>query len=94
MSENENHVTDYTTYIKVWLVLMVLMVVNITLMGIKSLPFAPAIVLAVAAVQAYIALNWFMHLKHDGRFLRWIVLGVFVLYAIVIIITFLDYKFR
>jgi cytochrome c oxidase subunit 4 len=48
----------------------------------------------IATVQAAIALNWFMHLKWDNKLIRALVIGLFLLYAVVIVITFLDYEFR
>jgi hypothetical protein len=35
-----------------------------------------------------------MHLKSENLFMKLMVTGVFVLYALVIIITFIDYYFR
>jgi hypothetical protein len=35
-----------------------------------------------------------MHLKFENLFLKLIVIGVFILYALVIIITFIDYLLR
>ena len=35
-----------------------------------------------------------MHLKYENLFLKLMVTGVFVLYGLVILITFVDYYFR
>jgi hypothetical protein len=35
-----------------------------------------------------------MHIRFESLFLKMMILGVFVLFALVIIITFIDYLFR
>jgi len=45
-------------------------------------------------VKGSTVLIYFMHLKYEKRFLQIIVAGIFVVYALVIVITFIDYLLR
>jgi cytochrome c oxidase subunit 4 len=92
--ENSNHITSYTTDAKTLVALLTLTVVNILIATYKPVSWTSGLVVFVAAIQAIIALYWFMHLKFDNILLRLLVIFVFLLYAVVIIITFFDYKFR
>ena len=50
--------------------------------------------LVIACIKVFIVITQFMHLKFENLFLRLAVTGVFVLFALVVIITFIDYYFR
>jgi caa(3)-type oxidase subunit IV len=94
MSEEKPHITEYATYAKAIIALILLTAINIALAGIKPVPFTPAIIMAISCIQAYIALAWLMHLKFDSNLFRFLVFGVFFLFFVVIVILFLDYKLR
>jgi len=52
------------------------------------------VALLVASVKVFIVLTYFMHLKYDSLFIKLMVAGIFILFAVIIVITFLDYWFR
>jgi cytochrome c oxidase subunit 4 len=56
--------------------------------------FTVALALLLASAKVTIVLTYFMHLKFENLLLRLMVGGVFLLFAIVIAITFIDYYFR
>lgn len=94
MSDEKPHITEYATYAKAVIALLVLAAINIALAGLKPVSFTPAIIMIISCIQAYIALAWLMHLKFDSGLFRFLVSGVFFLFFIVIVILFLDYKLR
>jgi cytochrome c oxidase subunit 4 len=94
MSNEQNHITDFAGYAKITLALIVLTALNIFIAWLKPVTFTGALILLVCTIQGAIAVTYFMHLRYDKPFLKFIVSGLFLLYALIIIITFLDYKLR
>jgi cytochrome c oxidase subunit 4 len=94
MSDKETHISEYSTYAKVAVALLLLTAFNIGLATLSHTKWIAGFIVLVSVIQAGIALTWFMHLKWDNKLLRIMVIGVFALYAVVIVITFLDYWFR
>jgi cytochrome c oxidase subunit 4 len=56
--------------------------------------FTVALALILASIKVTIVLTYFMHLKFENMLLRLMVGFVFLLFAVVIGITFIDYYFR
>jgi cytochrome c oxidase subunit 4 len=50
--------------------------------------------LIIASIKVTIVITYFMHMKFESLFLKLMIAGVFVIFALVIIITFIDYFFR
>lgn len=94
MNEEKPHITEYATYAKAVIAILLLAAINIALAGIEPVSFTPAIIMLISCIQAYIALAYLMHLKFDSSLFRLLVFGVFFLFLIVIVILFLDYKLR
>ena len=94
MDNEKSHITEYASYARTVVVLLLLTALNIIVANLKLASFAPAIIMVISSIQAFIALSWLMHLKFDSRLFRFLVFGVFFLFFIVIVILFLDYKLR
>ena len=94
MSDEKEHISTYGAYAKVLVVLLLLSALNIIIGTLSHGPWISGTIVLIATVQATITLTWFMHLKWSDRFLRIFVAGVFLLFAVVILLTFVDYKFR
>jgi cytochrome c oxidase subunit IV len=94
MKDEHSHIASYRMYAKTLIILLFLTALNIILAILKPVDWTNGIILLIASVQAGIALTWFMHVKWDSRLIRTLVIGVFILYAAIVIITFLDYNFR
>lgn len=94
MSNNDLHKTEYFGYIKITIFLLVMTALNITLAGLGNSNLISGLIIICASIQASVTLIWFMHLDLDSRLMRIFVAGVFVLFIIVIIITFFDYRNR
>ncbi len=94
MKNHENHVSSDSLNWTVLLVLLILTTISILAIKIHLGAFTVALALLLASVKVTIVLTYFMHLKFENLLLRLMVGGVFLLFAIVIAITFIDYYFR
>ena len=75
-------------------ILLFLTAISVLITGFHLGALTVAVALLIASVKVFIVLTQFMHLKFENRFLRLAVTGVFALFAVVTIITFIDYYFR
>jgi cytochrome c oxidase subunit 4 len=94
MKNHENHITSYSLNLTVLLILLILTTISILAIKMHLGAFTVALALIIASVKVTIVLTYFMHLKFENLMLRLMVGGVFLLFAIVIVITFIDYYFR
>jgi len=94
MKNDEKHISSYASLTVVLAILLFLTTISVLVTGFHLGALTVAMALLIASVKVYIVLTQFMHLKFENRFLRLAVTGVFVLFALVIIITFIDYFFR
>ncbi len=92
--QSENHIVPYKIYLYVLagLIMMTLISVGVTKINLGSFSIFAAILLA--SIKSGLVLTFFMHLKFDNKLLQILVTSVFVLVALVLFITFLDYNFR
>jgi cytochrome c oxidase subunit 4 len=90
-----HHISPLTTYIAVYLTLLVLTVVTV-LVSYAELPPAQSIpaAMAVATVKATLVATWFMHLKYDTRFNIFIFLAALWFMASFFVFTFFDLASR
>lgn len=94
MKKEEVHISGYTSHAVVLIALLVLTAVSVGVTGLHLGAYSAAIALLIASVKVATVLINFMHLKFESLFLKLMVSGVFVLFALVIIITFIDYLLR
>ena len=94
MKNHDDHITSYSLNWTVLLVLLILTTISILAIKMHLGAFTVALALILASVKVTIVLTYFMHLKFENLMLRLMVGGVFLLFAIVIVITFIDYYFR
>ena len=94
MSNEKHHIVPYRVYVFVLLGLIAftLLSIEITHIDLGSLTVAGAMVFA--AVKSYLVLTWFMHLKYDKPYIVTMVIFVFAVFAVTIVVTFLDYLYR
>jgi cytochrome c oxidase subunit IV len=93
----KNHNTHISSDRLNWTVLLALLILTtLTILAIKIHlgAYTVALALILASIKVSIVLTYFMHLKFENLLLRLMVGGVFLLFAIVIAITFIDYYFR
>ena len=94
MKNDDSHITSYALNLKVLLVLLILTMTSILVIKFHLGAFTVALALILASIKTTIVLTYFMHLKFENLILRLMVGGVFLLFAIIIVITFIDYYFR
>ena len=94
MDNDEKHISSYQSLIIVLVILLFLTAISVLVTGFHLGALTVAVALLIASVKVFIVLTQFMHLKFENRFLRLAVTGVFALFAVVTIITFIDYYFR
>ena len=94
MSESTHHIVPYRTYGLILLLLLVLTAVSVAVTQIELTKWSTAVALLLATTKTIFVLAVFMHLKFDQRIFRVMAVLIFLLLAVVIVITFLDYAFR
>jgi cytochrome c oxidase subunit 4 len=90
----QNHIISYSKLVGVWLALLVLTTLTV---GITRLELGEAKVIAaltIACIKAGLVIAFFMHMKYEGRLLRWLLFMVLVILAIFIGFTFSDVLYR
>lgn len=94
MEKIKHHISSYYSLATVLIVLLFLTFVSVFVATLHFSTFAVGLALLIAAVKGTTVLIYFMHLKYESRFLQLIVAGIFIVYALVIVITFIDYLLR
>ena len=94
MANNTTHTIEYRTLGKILLVLMFLTFLTISITSIHLGALTVTFALLIAGLKAFLVLSNFMHLKYESVLLRILVAMVFVLFALIIVITFIDYAYR
>jgi cytochrome c oxidase subunit 4 len=94
MEHKEHHITPYRLFAMVLIALLVLTAISVLITEIHFSTFSVGVALILASVKVTLVLIFFMHLKWENSFLRLMVTGVFLLFALVIVITFIDYLLR
>jgi cytochrome c oxidase subunit 4 len=94
MNDEAPHITGYLTYAIVLVVLLLFTFLSVAATNYHLGAFTVALALTIASIKVFTVLTYFMHLKSEKTYLKVFVGGVFVLFALVIIVTFIDYLYR
>jgi cytochrome c oxidase subunit 4 len=94
MEHDKNHILNYQQLTKVLIGLLLLTAITVYVSGLHLGAFSVGVALLIASVKVFIVLTFFMHLKFESKFIKLMVSGVFGMYALVVLITFIDYFFR
>ncbi len=94
MANNGSHITEYKVLTRILVTLMFLTFLTISVTSIDLAAFTVTIALLIAGVKSFLVLSYFMHLKYESLLLRILVSMVFVLFFVIVLITFIDYSFR
>jgi cytochrome c oxidase subunit IV len=93
--DNENtHVSSYSSLTIVLIVLLLLTFLSVTVTSFHLGAFAVAAALIIASVKVATVITYFMHVKFESLFIKLMISGVFVIFALIILITFIDYLLR
>ncbi len=93
-AEEKRHIVPYRVFLYVLLTLIVLTLISVWVTTIHLGPLTVSIALLLASAKTALVLFYFMHLKFDQRMFTFMALGVILLIAIIIFVTFLDYLFQ
>ena len=94
MTQHEEHIVGYGTYILIWFGLVALTTLTVALAGIDLGRWLVITALAIATTKTVLVVNVFMHLKVEDRIVRVFVLVAVATLAIFIVLTFFDYAFH
>ncbi len=94
MKTEESHISSYTSHAIVLIILLILTTISVSVTGWHFGAFSVVVALLIASIKVRTVITYFMHMKSESLFMKLMVTGVFTLYALVIIITFIDYLFR
>jgi cytochrome c oxidase subunit 4 len=92
--DHSAHIVSYKTYGIILSILLVFTSITIAVTQIHLDTLTVFVALFLASVKSALVLFYFMHIKFDSPFIRGMVIAIFVLIAVVIFITFLDYYNR
>lgn len=94
MEKGVIHISSYSSLAIVLTVLLFLTMVSVLATGWHLGAATAALALIIACTKAAFVIMWFMHIKFESGLLKILVAGVFVIFALVVIITFIDYLLR
>ena len=94
MENGKTHISEYNQLAKVLIALLTLTLISVLITGIHLGPLTVAVALTIASVKVAIVIIYFMHVKYESLFIKMMVAGVFLLFAIVVVVTFIDYLLR
>jgi cytochrome c oxidase subunit 4 len=94
MEKEHEHIVSYETYLKILVILLLLTGITITVTVIDLSAWTVLIALIIACIKGFLIMSIFMHLKFENVLLRVLTIGVVLLFASVLAITFIDYLFR
>ena len=94
MNNEETHISSYRSHAIVLVALLTLTTISVLVTGWHFGANSVVVALLIASIKVRTVITYFMHMKSESLFMRLMVTGVFALYALVIIITFIDYYFR
>ena len=94
MKNEEKHISGYASQAIVLITLLALTFLSVLIAGWDLGAYSVAAALLIASIKVRTVIAYFMHVRFEGLFLKLAIAGIFVIYALVIIITFIDYYLR
>lgn len=94
MKKEGTHISSYTSHAVILIILLALTTISVLATSWHIGAFTVALALIIASIKVTTVISYFMHVKYESLFIKLMVSGVFALYALVIIITFIDYYLR
>jgi len=94
MKNGEAHISTYISHGIVLVILLTLTTISVLVTGFHFGAFSVAVALIIASIKVGTVITYFMHMKFESLFMKLMVAGVFALFALVVIITFIDYLLR
>jgi len=92
MEKKNNY--PFSTYILVWLGLLLLTVLTVTIASLKLGAFSVYGAILIAAAKSSLVLLIFMKIKYEDKVFKIMVAIVIVMFTVIVSFTFLDIAFR
>jgi cytochrome c oxidase subunit IV len=89
--EPHDHIVPVSTYITVFLILMVMTFATVWAAGQDFGAFNTVVAMAIAIFKATLVILFFMHVKYSPRLTQLVVAGAFLWLGIMLAITLNDY---
>lgn len=89
-----HHIISYKTLTGIWLALLVLTALTVGITRLELGGYKVLGALTIACVKAGLVIAVFMHMKYEGRLLRWLLFLALLTLAIFIGFTFFDVLYR
>ena len=90
----QHHIVSYRKLTAIWLVLLLLTALTVAITRVDLGGYKVLGALAIACVKSGLVIAVFMHMKYEGRLLRWLLFLALVTLAIFIGLTFFDVLYR
>lgn len=94
MKNEETHISSYVSHAIVLVVLLILTTISVLVTGFHLGAFSVAVALIIASIKVRTVISYFMHMRFESLFMKLMVTAVFVIFGLIIIITFIDYLLR
>lgn len=94
MKKHEPHISSYYQHGVVLVALLFLTFLTIFVAEVNFGNLAVVIAISVASVKAFLVLTYYMHLKYEHVLFRILTGMTFLLFAMILIVTFIDYGLR
>lgn len=88
------HIVSNRKLIGIWLALLVLTALTVAFTRLELGGWKVPGALAIACLKAGLVIAFFMHMKYEGRLLRWLLFLALLTLAIFIGVTFFDVIYR
>lgn len=89
-----HHIISNRTLTGVWLALLALTAITVAITRIDLGGYKVVAALTIACAKAGLVIAVFMHMRYEGRMLRWLFFLVLVTLAVFIGFTFFDVLYR
>ena len=93
-SDTGHHIIGYGKLAGVWLTLLALTCLTVAITRIELGGYKVLGALTIACLKSGLVIAFFMHMKYEGRLLRWLLFVALVTLAIFIGFTFFDVLYR
>ena len=93
-AERTPHIVGYGWLAAVWLALVDLTALSVLVTRVDPGKYKVALALSIACIKAGMVIAFFMHMKYEGRLLRWLLFLALTTLAAFIGFTFFDILYR
>jgi cytochrome c oxidase subunit 4 len=90
----QHHIIAPRTLVLVWLALLALTALTVIVTRAELGGYKVLSALTIACLKGGLVIAFFMHMKYEGRLLRWLLFVALVTLAIFIGLTFFDVLYR